>query len=349
MDLAQVALGNGGFRITGALAGDEAGATVAHAGDVNGDGIADMIIGSRLADPNGLSSAGAAHVVFGKANSAEVRLADLGTGGCAIRGGVAGDQVGGAVSAAGDVNGDGYDDLLVGARFHDVGASNNGAAFVVFGGPGSANVELASLGTAGLRVIGEAASDNAGWSVSSLGDLNGDGLDDFIVGARNADPRFGGAGAAYVVFGREEGGDIRLADVAQGIGGFRIGGQHASDVAGGFVSFAPDMNGDGLPELLIGALGNDAGGSNAGAGYVMFGSMDGFASNLDWAAAALGGFRIIGEAAADAAGTAMAWAGDLNGDGLADLLISAPGVDLPTGNSAGAVYVVFGQAAWAYV
>ncbi len=346
IDLASVALGNGGFRISGAAAGDEAGLTVDHAGDVNGDGIADMIIGARLSDPNG-SSSGSAFVVFGKADSAEVRLGDLGAGGFQIRGAIAGDQAGGAVSAAGDVNGDGYDDILVGARFDDTGGTNNGAAFVVFGGPGSSDVELSTLGAAGLRIIGERPADNAGWSVSALGDLNADGLDDFSVSARNADPRAGGAGAVYVVFGRAEGGDIPLTDVAQGIGGFRIGGELGNDWAGGVISFAPDMNGDGLPELLIGALGNDAGGSNAGAAYVVFGGSDGLATSLDWAANALGGFKVFGEAAADAAGTAIAYAGDLNGDGIGDLLVGAPGVDLVTGNGAGAVYVVFGQASWA--
>jgi VCBS repeat-containing protein len=346
VDLAQVALGVGGFRITGALAGDEAGITVDHAGDVNGDGIADMIVGARLSDPNG-SSSGSAFVVYGKGDTTEVRLGDLGAGGFQIRGAIAGDQVGGAVSAAGDVNGDGYADILVGARFDDTGGTNNGAAFVVFGGPGANDVELSSLGTAGLRIIGERPADNAGWSVSALGDLNADGFDDFVVGARNADPRFGGAGATYVVFGRAEGGDVLLTEVAQGNGGFRIGGELGNDWAGGFVSFAPDMNGDGLPELLIGALGNDAGGSNAGAAYVVFGGADGLATSLDWAANALGGFKIFGEAAADAAGTAIAYAGDLNGDGIGDLLIGAPGVDLMAGNGAGAVYVVFGQASWA--
>ncbi len=345
VDLAQVALGNGGFRITGALPGDGAGGAVASAGDVNGDGIVDILLGARLADPNGANS-GSAYVVYGKADGSEVRLASLGDKGFEIRGAIAGDQVGGAVSAAGDVNGDGYADILVGAAYDDTGGTNNGAAFLIYGGQATGTVDLGSLGTGGLRIIGDRPADNAGWAVSSLGDLNGDGLADFLVGARNADPAGSSSGAAYVVWGKAGGGDILLADVAQGIGGFRIAGQKASDFVGGVLDFAPDMNGDGLPEILIGALGDDDGGSNAGATYVVFGSAGNLNLSLDQAAASLGGFKLFGEAAADAAGTAIAYAGDLNGDGIGDLLIGAPGVDLITGNSAGAVYVVFGQAAW---
>lgn len=346
VDLAQVALGNGGFRITGAAAGDGAGLAVASAGDMNGDGVADIILGARLADGNG-TSAGSAYVVYGKADGAEVRLGTLGAQGFEIRGALASDQAGGAVSAAGDVNGDGLADILVGVRFDDTGGTNNGAAYVVYGGQAAGVVELGTLGTAGLRIIGEAPSDNAGWAVSSLGDLNGDGLADFLVGSRNADPAGSNSGAAYVVWGKAGGGDIRLADVAQGVGGFRIAGQKASDFAGGVLSSAPDMNGDGLAEILIGALGDDDGGGAAGAAYVVFGTSGGVNLSLDQAAAALGGLKLFGEAAADAAGTAIAYAGDLNGDGIGDLLVGAPGLDLPTGNSAGAVYVVFGQEAWA--
>ncbi|WP_291295124.1 tandem-95 repeat protein [Elioraea sp.] len=345
VDLAQVALGNGGFRITGATASDGAGLALDHAGDVNGDGIADVIVGARLSDANG-TNAGSAYVVFGKTDGAGVSLGALGTAGFEIRGAIAGDQAGGAVSAAGDVNGDGYADILVGARFDDTGGTNNGAAFVVYGGPTMGTVELGSLGTGGLRIIGEAAADNAGWSVSAIGDLNGDGLADMLVGARNADPDGSASGAAYVVYGRAGGGDIRLSDVAQGIGGFRIAGEGAGDWAGGFVSVAPDMNGDGFAELLIGALGDDDGGSNAGAAYIVFGSAGGFNISLDSAAAALGGFKLFGEAAADAAGTAIAYAGDLNGDGLGDILVGAPGVDIVSGTGAGGVYVIYGQQAW---
>jgi VCBS repeat-containing protein len=345
VDLAQVALGNGGFRITGAVASDGAGLALDHAGDVNGDGIADVIVGARLADANG-SNAGSAYVVFGKADGAGVSLGALGSGGFEIRGAIAGDQAGGAVSAAGDVNGDGYADILVGVRFDDTGGTNTGAAYVVYGGPSVGTVELGALGAGGLRIIGEAAADNAGWAVSALGDLNGDGLADMLVGSRNADPDGSASGAAYVVYGRAGGGDIRLSDVAQGIGGFRVAGEGAGDWAGGFVSVAPDMNGDGLAELLIGALGDDDGGSNAGAAYVVFGSAGGFNISLDSAAAALGGFKLFGEAAADAAGTAIAYAGDLNGDGLGDILVGAPGVDILSGNGAGAVYVIYGQQAW---
>ncbi len=132
VDLADVAAGTAGFVINGIEVGDWSGRSVSGAGDVNGDGLADLIVGAHGGDPNGTGSAGESYVVFGKANTTAVNLADVvaGTGGFVISGIDFGDTSGWSVSGAGDVNGDGLDDVIVGAHG---GSSFAGNSYVVFG------------------------------------------------------------------------------------------------------------------------------------------------------------------------------------------------------------------------
>lgn len=191
---------------------DYSGISVSSAGDVNGDGIADLIIGATGADPGGRTNAGASYVVFGHAGAfaASLDLASLnGTNGFAINGvnGViegapnlflnTGDNSGSSVATAGDVNGDGIDDLIIGAYSADPdGQYTAGTSYVVFGRAGgfAPSLELASLnGANGFAIYGVNAADFSGGSVSSAGDINGDGIDDLIIGERH--------GASYVVFG----------------------------------------------------------------------------------------------------------------------------------------------------
>ena len=170
--------GTTGFRLSGAAAGDSSGVSVASAGDVNGDGFADVIVGASLADPNG-SGSGASYVVFGKAGgfASNVGLSSLdGSTGFRLSGAAAGDLSGISVASAGDVNGDGFTDLIVGA----IGADPNGsgASYVVFGKAGgfASNIELSGLdGSTGFKLSGVAAGDRSGFSVASAGDVNGDG------------------------------------------------------------------------------------------------------------------------------------------------------------------------------
>ena len=260
--------GSNGFTLTGIDGGDWSGWSVSLAGDVNGDGYDDLIIGARWADPNGDSRAGETYVVYGGASAPGTGgMLDLsalnGANGFILTGIDAGDVSGQSVSSAGDVNGDGYDDLIIGARDADPnGDSRAGETYVVYGGasaPGTGGVlNLGALdGTNGFILTGIDASDLSGTSVSSAGDVNGDGYDDLIIGAISADPNGdSGAGETYVVYGGANapgtGGVLDLSSL-NGTNGFTLTGIDAGDRFGWSVSSAGDVNGDGYDDLIIGA------------------------------------------------------------------------------------------------
>ena len=337
--------GTNGFVLNGSAAGDLSGTSVSSAGDVNGDGIDDLIIGAYGADSNG-DNAGQSYVVFGRSNgfSASLELASLdGTNGFVLNGRANGDFSGWSVSSAGDVNGDDLDDLIIGARGADPNGRNSGQSYVVFGRSNgfSASLELASLdGTNGFALNGS-VGDWSGWAVNSAGDINGDGLDDLIIGARGADPNGKNSGQSYVVFGRSSGfsDSLELSDL-DGTNGFALSGGAVGDFSGWSVSGAGDVNGDGLDDLIIGARGADPNGKNSGQSYVVFGRHNGFSANLDLASLdGTNGFALNGRAVGDQSGVSVSSAGDVNGDGLDDLIIGADRAD-PNGSASGQSYVV---------
>jgi len=393
IDLATAPLtGANGFKISGAAAGDFSGFSVSNAGDVNGDGFADLIIGAYGVGQINNAYAGASYVVFGKTGgfAADIKLADfgtnLGTPGFKISGAAAGDFSGFSVSNAGDVNGDGLDDLIIGAYKAGVDA---GASYVVFGkSAGLVDINLVTLGSGdGFKISGAVSGDLSGRSVSSLGDINGDGFADLIIGAPRADigvapaPVLVDAGAAYVVFGSA----TIAADLANtnltttplnGTNGFKISGapsgvfgvdgnqlpiQVGGDFAGFSVSSAGDVNGDGYTDLIIGAYLADVTTAannkltNIGASYVVFGKATGFGDGLGNLNLALPlndatGFKISGVNAGDQSGFSVSSAGDVNGDGLDDLIVGAPMGDILGSSAApttvldsGATYIVFGK------
>ncbi|ACD91296.1 FG-GAP repeat protein [Chlorobium limicola DSM 245] len=349
--LSDIAAGIGGFAITGQAANDLSGWSVSSAGDVNGDGLADLIIRARDNAAGG-SAVGRCYVVFGKAGGAEVDLDSIaaGIGGFAIPGQARIDDNRHLVSSAGDVNGDGLADLIIGARYNDAGGADAGRSYVVFGKTGGAEVDLDGIaaGIGGFAITGQAEGDNSGYSVSSAGDVNGDGMADLIIGATGNDAGENNAGRSYVVFGKTGGAEVDLDSIAAGIGGFAITGQSGGDVSGVDVSCAGDVNGDGMADLIIGATGNDAGGTGAGRSYVVFGKTGGAEVDLDSIAAGIGGFAITGQAAHDWSGYSVSSAGDVNGDGLADLIVGAMENDAG-GDWAGRSYVVFGKTGGAEV
>lgn len=332
--------GQNGFRIDGETIGDQA-AHVSDAGDVNGDGFGDIIIGAPDADT------GVAYVVFGKRDgfSAVTNVGDLdGSNGFTIRH-ASGLDLYRTVGSAGDVNDDGCDDLVIGnSRTGD----NAGETYVVFGKKTGfeATIDLASLnGANGFRILGEAAHDRSGYSVSGAGDVNGDGFDDVIIGVSHKNSLFpkppvgnppisDTPATAYVVFGKRVGFDESLSLAAlDGTNGFSIDDTYQYDRV---VSGAGDVNGDGLDDVMIG---HGKTGDGLSGAHVVFGISGGqvasiHVDDLD----GNNGFRLHGT---HELGGSVSAAGDVNGDGLGDIIVGDH--TGTTDDSPGEAWVVFGN------
>lgn len=346
--------GNNGFVLEGIDPFDYSGFSVSDAGDINGDNIDDLIIGAVYADGNDFDNRGESYVVFGK-NTGFTSSLDLstldGTNGFILSG--SNSSSGSSVSGAGDVNGDGIDDIIVFSNTNLSGTGNTGGGFVVFGRTTgfSANVDLSSLDSTNSLLIDGISPNGLAelYSVSGAGDVNNDAIDDVIVGYGLGDPNgepFNNAGQSFVVFGRDGGfaSGIDLSTL-DGTNGFVINGINNNDQSGASVSGAGDVNGDGIDDIIVGARLAESNllNSTAGQSYIIFGRDGGFAPSLNSSSLdGTNGFVFNGISGGDLSGRSVSGAGDVNNDGIDDIIIGATGAD-PNGNSqAGQSYVVFG-------
>ncbi|MBI5136620.1 MAG: FG-GAP repeat protein [Nitrospirae bacterium] len=281
-------------RLYGDAAGDGLGRAVAGAGDVNGDGHADLIAGA----PTAQSNRGYARV-FSGIDGGVFRT---------VTGSGPGEQVGFAVAGIGDIDGDGRDDVLVGAPGVSAAGTLSGQAVAYNGADGTVLHTL--NGPSGYASFGQA--------LTALGDVNGDGRPDFAVGAPNFSDIQPNAGRVIVYSG------------ADATPLFTLDGDAAADQFGLALAGVGDVNGDAIPDLAVGAPGSDA--TAAAAGRVsLFSGRDGTPLRT-----------LDGTAPFDGLGRAVAGAGDVNGDGFADVLTGAPGHDGPAADGGHAELVLGG-------
>ena len=320
--------------ITGVFQADLLGRVIASAGDVDGDGLGDLLVGGPYMDST-TNGSGAAFLFLGASlpasGSLSVAAADATMWGVGYN-----DFLGGSVAPAGDVDGDGLDDVMVAVRNWSSGPYGTEGLVTIFTGADLAAGGLHLETDAAIRLMGS-FGDRAGLGLAGGADLDGDGLDDLLVSGDTAVDAAFQAGKVYVVLGAAlaAGGDFDLASVAHA----ELLGEAASDRAGGTLRWAGDVDGDGLPDVLVGAGDNDEAGSGAGKAYLFFGATLLPGGTFDLADADV---TVLGGAASDSLGGAVAAPGDIDGDGLAEVVIGVPGGD-QGGDYAGEVHLFWGS------
>jgi len=362
IDLAEVGKGIGGFPLVstidledleGSFAG--LGFSVSHAGDVNGDGLDDVIIGAPGGSMNmSKDHNGVAYVVFGKKDTAPVNVEDIaqGIGGFAIYslGEFGYDGVGFSVSEAGDVNGDGLADLIVGSNFVEVAIPYD--TYVVFGKKDTnpVSVEDVVQGIGGFAIVQQ--DDSYGYIVAGGGDLNGDGLDDVLLSSQlRTEPQFPDIGRGLVVFGKKDTSLVYINDIFLGQGGYALLTEEEKiEVFGGSLDVVGDVNGDGLDDVAITEVLHDPDMMNIPFPkrvYVSFGKEDTLPVIASDLAVGKGGFLIEGELVGDQGMVSLVGgvrqAGDVNADGLADVVFGDSHAPEYTYESTGRSYIVLGK------
>ncbi len=302
------------WNTVGGHGADWYGISVSDAGDVNGDGYADVIVGAYGYD-NGQTNEGLAFVFHGSATGLSSSADWTGES----------DQdnaeYGISVSGAGDINGDGYSDVIVGAHKYDNGSNDEGRAFVYHGS--------ATGLSSSANWTGESDQDLAryGYSVSTGGDVNGDGYSDVVIGAPYYDNGESEEGRAYVYHGSISG--------LPGSANWTAEGNQTDAYYGISVSDAGDVNGDGYSDVIIGASRYSNVYTYEGRAFVYHGSSSGLSGTANWTK--------DGEQDWAAFGNSVCTAGDINGDGYSDVIVGVRGYSNQESNE-GRAYVYNGSA-----
>jgi len=336
------------FTFTGNT-GDKAGYSLNAAGDVNGDGYNDIIIGAHYQN----SYTGAVYVIYGGPSVSDIDLLteslDPSSTGFYVKGNAAGDYFGFAVSTAGDINNDGYADIIIGAYAK---STARGAAYVIYGKKTEdlANIDLATEtldpASTGFTITGNANYDRLGYAVGTAKNFNEDEYDDIIIGAYS---KSSAAGAVYIIYGKATASLTNIVLASQTLDpattGIQITGGTTYQL-GVHVDFAGDVNNDGYCDVVIGANRRN---SYQGAAYVIYGKPSANLASYNLASTALDptstGFEMIGVSGTGQFGRFVKGAGDVNGDGYADVIIGAYKVlsDATGTVEIGVAYIVYGK------
>ncbi len=308
--------------LLGADTSDRFGYSLASAGDLDGDGAADLLVGAPYNDDEA-SNAGAVYLFSGVDIDGEETTS---TAAVLITGASGSDRAGESVDGGGDFNGDGTPDVLIGAPYDDTTATNGGTAALLSGDGLSGTLTIAE---ADALFSGSSNNDYAGTDVAFIGDVNGDGYDDVLVGAPYSDEGASNGGLAALILGSAAPSDLDLSSADA-----TWSGVSANDYAGQTVAGVGDVNSDGLADFSIGAYGQDGGGTSSGAIYIVYGS-----TSLSGDASLADVVDVLGDSAGDAAGTAIAGLGDIDDDGDDDILVGAYGYS----SGSGAAFLLGGR------
>lgn len=374
--------GSDGFVIRGLTRRDWLGGSVEILEDFDGDGLNDLAMCARNANLGLESRAGECYILFGRAEnfppqfdlrSLEPANGGDGSAGVIITNDQAVAELGGSLADVGDINGDGLSDLAIGApnAMPSTGRTRAGAVYVIYGNPRElpAQVVLPLLidGVRGFEIAGAADEDGLGDSIDGGRDINGDGVDDLIVGAGQAalTPEFFfGPGEAYLLYGRTEGfpalidvADLREANGGDGSRGVVFRGVEPGDRPvssggrlGSGAALVDDVNGDHIPDLLLGASSETVDDVVfSGRSYLIFGKSNLPAqielATLFEAEGGDGSTGVVfgGKADGGSVGASVAGVGDMNGDGLGDVILAATIADAPGQCCVGKLYLLFGR------
>lgn len=313
--------------LSGGTSGDAVGEVLA-SGDFNGDGYQDIVTGAPNASINYIA------ITYGESSQLpEVTYSTSNSS--IISDSTSTNQFGNAL-AVGDVNMDGYDDILIGAPGDTQGGTGNGAAYLLYGKSAEHSSGTVSANSEVVKFLGDTSSTTG--ESTAIGDVNGDGYADLIIGATtgHAGPTQS-TGFFYIVYSS----NTPFSGTSNGIAESpKFVGEATDDLLGSAVS-AGDFNGDGYADVAVGAPGNDDGGSGAGAAYVVWGQAASFTGSLNTLTSYL---QLSGAAAGDAAGTAVLVSShSILDDSYNELIVTAPGSDTSASN-AGSVYIFSGGA-----